>query len=68
MILHGQVDSAGLYRSSETFVDKVKELLPEVKVHYHAVPSCENGLDAKESMETRWLKEGLEFVTPLWLE
>ena len=67
MILHGREDSAVPYRSSEVFVEKVKSLCPRVKLFYNAVEGCEHGLDARETMETGWLKEGLEFITPLWL-
>lgn len=68
MILHGREDSAVPYRSSEAFVEKMKRLHPSVKVHYNAVTGLEHGLDAKETMETPWLKEGLDFITPLWLD
>lgn len=67
MMLHGTEDSAVPYESSEAFVEKLRKLHPSVKVHYNAVPGCEHGLDAKETMETSWLKEGLDFITPLWL-
>ncbi|RDW82780.1 hypothetical protein BP6252_03892 [Coleophoma cylindrospora] len=66
-IMHGKDDSAVPYMSSENFVEKMKKLHPDTKVMYHAVPGCEHGLDAKANFETPWLKEGLDFVTPIWL-
>jgi acetyl esterase/lipase len=67
MILHGQDDSAIPFQSSEAFVEKVKKMHPNLKIHYNVVPGCEHGLDAKATLETTWLKEGLDFITPLWL-
>jgi dipeptidyl aminopeptidase/acylaminoacyl peptidase len=67
MILHGRDDSAVPYQSSESFVQKAQKLHPETKIFYNAVPGCEHGLDKDATSETPWLKEGLEFITPLWL-
>ncbi|RDW57180.1 hypothetical protein BP6252_13828 [Coleophoma cylindrospora] len=67
MILHGENDSGVPYKSSEAFVEKLKETHPQVKVHYNVVPDCEHGLDAVATLDTPWLKEGLDFITPLWL-
>lgn len=67
MILHGKDDSAVPYVSSEAFVEKLKVTHPDVKVHYNAVPGLEHGLDRFANFETPWLKEGLDFITPLWL-
>jgi acetyl esterase/lipase len=68
-IIHRKDDSAVPYKSSVLFVEKMKKTHPEVKVLlYRAVDGCEHGLDGKVGLgETSWLKEGLDFVTPLWL-
>lgn len=67
MILHGRDDSAVPYQSSKAFVDKVTELRPEAKIFYNAVPGCEHGLDKDWTLENPSLKEGLDFITPIWL-
>jgi fermentation-respiration switch protein FrsA (DUF1100 family) len=66
-ILHGKADSAVPYQSSKAFVEKLKATRPEVKVLYTVVPEEEHGIDAKASLDTPWLKEGLDFITPTWL-
>ena len=66
-ILHGKADSAVPYQSSEAFVEKLKTTHPEVKVLYTVVEGEEHGIDAKASLDTLWLKGGLDFITPTWL-
>lgn len=66
-IMHGKDDSAVPYTSSENFVEKMKQLHPNTKIMYHAVPGCEHGLDSNATLDTPWLKEGLDFITPIWL-
>jgi hypothetical protein len=45
----------------------MKETHPDVKVLHNAVPGCEHRLDLKADLDTPWLKEGLDFITPFWL-
>ena len=66
-ILHGKADSAVPYQSSAAFVEKLKVTHPEVKVLYIVVDEEEHGIDAKATLDTAWLKEGLDFITPTWL-
>lgn len=68
MILHGRDDSAVPCASSEGFVNKLRELHPKTAVHYHIVPGGKHGVDAEASLETPFLKAGLDFITPRWLE
>jgi hypothetical protein len=66
-MIHGKDDSTVLYRSSEVFVEKMKRTHPHIKVLHNAVPGCEHRLDLKANLDTPWLKEGLDFITPFWL-
>lgn len=66
-IIHGKEDSVVPYKSSEAFVEKLKEIRPDVKVHYALVPG-EHGVDFFATFETDYLKAGLEFITPEWLK
>lgn len=66
-ILHGKDDSAVPYQSSEAFVEKLKTMHPEAKVLYTVVPGQKHGIDAAATLETPWLKEGLDFIIPTWL-
>ncbi|KAK9427919.1 Alpha/Beta hydrolase protein [Lipomyces doorenjongii] len=65
-IFHGRDDSAVPFEESDSFVTKLRTKLPESKVHF-AVEPGEHGLDATATLETPWLKQGLEFVTQKWL-
>lgn len=67
LIIHGKEDSAVPYQSSEAFVTKLKEVHPEVKVHYALVPG-EHAVDYAATLETDFLKESLKFITPEWLK
>ena len=66
-MIHGKNDSIVPYRSSEAFVEKMRSTHPNVKVFYNAVPGCEHRLDLEASLDTSWLKEGLDFITAFWL-
>jgi hypothetical protein len=66
LIIHGKEDSCVPYRSSEAFVEKMKLLHPDVKVHYALVPG-EHAVDYFATFETDFLKAGLDFITPEWL-
>jgi hypothetical protein len=65
-IIHGKEDSAVPYKSSEAFVEKMKKVRPEVKIHYALVPG-EHAVDYNATFETDFLKNGLDFITPVWL-
>jgi hypothetical protein len=45
----------------------MKKTHPHVKVLYNGVPGCEHRLDLKADLDTPWVKEGLDFITPFWL-
>jgi len=66
-IIHGKNDSIVPYRSSEAFVEKMRNIHPRVKVFYNAVLGCDHRPDLKANLNTPWLKEGLDFITPFWL-
>jgi hypothetical protein len=67
LIIHCKNDLIIPYRSSEAFVEKMRSTHPRVKVLHKAVPGCEHRLDLKADLDTPWLKEGLDFITPFWL-
>jgi len=64
VILHRKVKSAVPYQSSEAFVKKSMVTHPDVKVLHTVVPGEEHGIDATASVDTAWLKEGLDFIAP----
>jgi hypothetical protein len=66
-ILHRKVKSAAPYQSSEAFVKKSMVTHLDVKVLHTVVPGEEHGIDATASVDTAWLKEGLDFIAPKWL-
>lgn len=65
-ILHGRDDTGVPVKQSEAFVDKLKRLHPQAKVRL-AIEPGEHGFDAEATLDTPWLKEGLEFITAEWL-
>ncbi|KAK9313397.1 Alpha/Beta hydrolase protein [Lipomyces starkeyi] len=65
-IFHGLDDSAVPFEDSKTFVANLKTQMPESKVFLTLEPG-EHGLDAIATLETPWLKQGLEFITKEWL-
>jgi hypothetical protein len=66
-MIHGKNDSMVPYRSSEAFVEKMKRTHPHVRAWKKAIPGCEHRQDLKADLDTPWLKEGLDFITPFWL-
>lgn len=66
-ILHEKADSAVPYQSSEAFAKKLKVTHPEAKLLYSVVEGKEHGIDKDADLDTEWLKEGLDFITPFWL-
>ena len=65
-ILHGREDTAVPVEGSFKFVDKVRQKFGDGKVSLHVEPG-EHGFDDGATLETPWLKEGLEGVTARWL-
>lgn len=65
-IFHGKDDSGVPLESSQAFVEKLRRVKPDTQLKYTVEPG-EHGFDGKVDVDTAWLKEGLDFVTPLWL-
>ncbi|KAK9323822.1 Alpha/Beta hydrolase protein [Lipomyces orientalis] len=65
-IFHGRDDTAVPVEESESFVAKLKTRLPESKVLLVLEPG-EHAFDSTATLETPWLKQGLDFVTNEWL-
>ncbi|KAK1083971.1 hypothetical protein LTR33_002931 [Friedmanniomyces endolithicus] len=71
-ILHGKQDSAVPVEGTHKFVEKLREKVPGVKVHV-TIEDGEHGFDnhaagsgEAATLETAWVKEGVEFVEKLW--
>ncbi|KAJ8101952.1 Alpha/Beta hydrolase protein [Lipomyces tetrasporus] len=65
-IFHGRDDTAVPVEESESFVATLKTRLPESKVLLVLEPG-DHAFDITATVETPWLKQGLEFVTNEWL-
>ncbi|KAK9374658.1 Alpha/Beta hydrolase protein [Lipomyces chichibuensis] len=65
-IFHGRDDTAVPFEESKAFVAKLKTRIPESKVYFSLEPG-EHAFDSTATLETPWLKQGLEFITKEWL-
>lgn len=65
-IYHGRQDTLIPREGTEKFVENLKVVLPEVKVLFKTEDG-DHGLDSSITVETPWMKEGLDFVTQEWL-
>lgn len=50
---------------SQAFYDKVKQLHPNADVKLTIEPG-EHGFDGEATLETPWMKEGLDWVGKFW--
>ena len=66
LIVHGKDDSAVPVAGSERFVEALKKKLPESAVRLDVRPG-EHGFDGDATMEQKWLKEDVDFITGYWL-
>ena len=66
-ILHGKEDNVVPVAGTQNYVDKLKEKLPDTKVHVSYRPGM-HGFDnhPAATLEDDWVKEGLEFIGPYW--
>lgn len=69
-IYHGRQDSAVPYQGTEKFEKTLKGLEGGKEKIYISIQEGEHGFDCLNelTLDTPWLKEGLEFVTATWLE
>ena len=67
LIVHGREDSAVPVAGSERFVEALKKKLPECAVRLDVRPG-DHGFDGDATMEEKWLKENVDFITRYWLE
>lgn len=66
LIMHGSDDTAVPVQGSYDFEEAAKKKFGPGKVELVVQPG-EHGFDGEATLETPWLKEGLEKVTTLWL-
>lgn len=66
-IFHGAQDSAVPLNGSERFVQALKKHRPRAKVHFEKQPG-DHGFDFSATLQTEWLKSGLEMIGQAWLE
>jgi hypothetical protein len=68
-IYHGRQDSAVQYKGTEKFEETMKGLEGGKEKIYISIQEGEHGFDNLDefTLDTPWLKEGLEFVTGTWL-
>ncbi|KAI2671609.1 hypothetical protein CBS147355_8601 [Penicillium roqueforti] len=65
-IFHGKQDSAVPFEGSQRFFDLVREKAPDAIVKLHGL-DADHGFDFATTLETDWLKDGLEIITGAWL-
>jgi acetyl esterase/lipase len=63
---HGRDDSVIPVEGCEKFVEELRKTHPKTEVKL-TIQSGEHGFDGEATIETAWLKEGLDFVTEHWL-
>lgn len=68
-IYHGKQDSAVPYKGTEKFEETLQGLEVGKEKIYISIQEGEHGFDSSDelTLDTPWLKEGLEFVTSTWL-
>lgn len=66
LIVHGKDDSVIPVVGSERFVEALKKKLPGTAVRLNVRPGG-HGFDGDATMEEKWLKEDVDFVTGYWL-
>lgn len=66
LIVHGREDSVVPVVGSERFVEALKKNLPVSAVRLDIRPGG-HGFDGDATMEEKWLKEDVEFITEYWL-
>ena len=66
LILHGREDSVVPVAGSERFVKALKKKLPGSAVRLD-VRSGDHGFDGEATMEEKWLKDDVDFITGHWL-
>ncbi|KAK0948056.1 hypothetical protein LTR29_000580 [Friedmanniomyces endolithicus] len=71
-ILHGKQDTAVPVEGTHKFVEKLREKVPGVQLHV-TIEDGEHGFDnhaagsgEAATLETAWVKEGVEFVEKFW--
>ena len=66
LIVHGSEDSVVPVAGSERFVEALKKKLPDSAVRLDVRPG-DHGFDGDATLEEKWLKEDVEFITGYWL-
>lgn len=66
LIVHGKDDSVVPVVGSERFVEALKKKLPGSAVRLDVRPGG-HGFDGDATMEEKWLKEDVDFITGYWL-
>ncbi len=66
LIVHGSEDSVVPVAGSERFVEALKRKLPDSAVRLDVRPG-DHGFDGDATMEEKWLREDVEFITGYWL-
>ncbi|KAB8255844.1 Alpha/Beta hydrolase protein [Aspergillus pseudonomiae] len=66
-IFHGQQDSAVPVDSSKAFVRFLREKVPHARVMFYTQDG-DHGFDVDATLETPWLKDGLQRISKVWLE
>ena len=64
-LLHGRQDSAVPISISKAFYKRAKELYPDGKLLW-TEQDGEHGFDGEASLDTPWIKEGVDFVEKFW--
>ncbi|CAG8903137.1 unnamed protein product [Penicillium egyptiacum] len=65
-IFHGKQDSAVPFEGSQRFFNLVREQAPDAIIKFHGRDG-DHGFDFAATLETDWLKEGLEVISKAWL-
>ncbi|KAJ5606853.1 hypothetical protein N7537_003472 [Penicillium hordei] len=65
-IFHGKQDSAVPFEGSQRFYDLVREKAPGAIIKLHGEEG-DHGFDFAATLETDWLKDGLETISKGWL-
>ena len=66
LIVHGKEDSAVPVVGSERFVEALRKKLPGSAVRLDVRPGG-HGFDGDATMDDKWLKEDVDFITGYWL-
>lgn len=67
-LIHGTADTVIPVEGTRKYEQKLRQQIPNAKLHVHYDEGSDHGFDnaASINLETKWVREGLNFIAPYW--